>query len=260
MLVAIGFIAIVALDKLRVPGAIVLGILGTTILSIIFGASDFAGVVGPVPSVDPTFFALDIGGALEVGLISVIIAFLFVDLFDTAGTLVGVSHRAGLLDEQGKLPRLGRALSADSVATVAGSLLGTSTVTSYIESASGVRAGGRSGLAAVTVAILFLLALFLAPLAKTVPRFATAPALLFVAVLMVRGLAEIDWEDVTEYAPAVVTAVIMPFTFSIANGIAFGFITYALVKILSGRVNEAGPAVIILAAVFLVLYGFELVG
>ncbi|MBM3558634.1 MAG: NCS2 family permease [Alphaproteobacteria bacterium] len=260
VLVGIGFVAIIALDRLRVPGAIVLGILGTTVLSLVFGGSSFHGVVGPAPSIDPTFLQLDIMGALNVALISVIIAFLFVDLFDTAGTLVGVGYRAGMLDEQGRLPRLKQALVTDSTATVAGALLGTSTVTSYIESAAGVRAGGRTGLTAVTVGILFLLALFLFPLAETIPRFATAPALLFVAVLMVRGLAELDWEDVTEYAPAVITAVIMPFTFSIANGIAFGFITYAAAKVLSGRISEAKPAVLILAVLFLLLYGFHWVG
>ena len=178
---------------------------------------------------------------------------------DTAGTLIGVSHRAGLLDEDGKLPRMGKALISDSVATVAGSLVGASTVTSYIESAAGVREGGRTGLTAVTVGVLFIIALLLAPIIGLVPRFATAPALLFVAVLMVRGLTEIDWEDVTEYAPAVLAAVIMPFTFSIAHGIAFGFIAYAAGKLLSGRFSEASPAVYVLAVIFGLLYGFGLI-
>ena len=212
-----------------------------------------------IPSLAPTFLQLDIAGALSVGLISVIIAFLFVDLFDTAGTLIGVSHRAGLLDEDGKLPRMGKALISDSFATVAGSLVGASTVTSYIESAAGVREGGRTGLTAVTVGVLFIIALLLAPIIGLVPRFATAPALLFVAVLMVRCLTEIDWEDVTEYAPAVLAAVIMPFTFSIAHGIAFGFIAYAAGKLLSGRFSEASPAVYVLAVIFGLLYGFGLI-
>ncbi|MFQ5972699.1 MAG: solute carrier family 23 protein, partial [Alphaproteobacteria bacterium] len=178
------------------------------------------------------------------------------DLFDTAGTLVGVAHRANLLDEQGNLPRLGKALTADSTATVFGSLLGTSTTTSYIESAAGVRAGGRTGLTATVVAILFLLSLFLSPLALSIPRFATAPALIFVGCMMARGLAELDWDDVTEYAPGVIAAIIMPFTFSIANGIAFAFIVYAGAKILTGRAREAGPAVMILALIFLLSYAF----
>jgi len=260
ILVAVGFVGIIALDRMKVPGAIVIGIIGTTILAHIFGATQTASFDFTIPSLAPTFLQLDIAGAFQVGMISVIIAFLFVDMFDTAGTLIGVSHRAGLLDEEGKLPRMGRALSSDSIATITGSLFGTSTVTSYIESASGVREGGRTGLTAVTVGVLFILALLLAPIIGLVPRFATAPALLFVAVLMVRGLTEVDWDDVTEYAPAILAAVVMPFTFSIAHGIAFGFITYAAGKILSGRFSEASPAVYLLAVIFLLLYGFGLIG
>ena len=156
--------------------------------------------------------------------------------------MIGVAHRAGLLDEDGHIPRLGRVLMVDSSASIVGSLLGTSTVTSYIESAAGVKAGGRTGLTGVIVAALFVLTLFLAPLAQSVPVYATAPALLFVACLMARGFAELDWEDVTEYAPAVVTALAMPLTFSIANGIALGFISYAAVKLVSGRWQEATPS------------------
>ena len=259
ILVAVGFVGIIALDRMKVPGAIVIGIIGTTILAHIFGATQTASFDFTIPSLAPTVLQLDIAGAFQVGMISVIIAFLFVDMFDTAGTLIGVSHRAGLLDEEGKLPRMGRALSSDSIATITGSLFGTSTVTSYIESASGVREGGRTGLTAVTVGVLFILALLLAPIIGLVPRFATAPALLFVAVLMVRGLTEIDWEDVTEYAPAVLAAVVMPFTFSIAHGIAFGFIVYAAGKILTGRFSEANPIVYIMAALFVVLYAFGLI-
>ena len=164
--------------------------------------------------------------------------------------MVGLAHRAGLLDAQGRLPRLGKALLADSTATAAGALIGTSTTTSYIESAAGINAGGRTGLTAVTVAVLFLLALFFSPLAQTVPPYATAPALLFVACLMTRGLAEIDWEDVTESAPAVVTAIAMPLTFSIADGLGLGFVTYAGIKILSGRFDQCSPAVLVIAVLF----------
>jgi len=260
LLVAIGFVGIIALDRLAVPGAIVLGIIGTTILAHISGLGGSTALDFSIPSLAPTFLQLDIAGAFQVSMISVIIAFLFVDMFDTAGTLIGVSHRAGLLDEDGKLPRMGKALSADSIATITGSLVGSSTVTSYIESAAGVREGGRTGLTAVTVGVLFILALLLAPVIGLVPRFATAPALLFVAVLMVRGLTEIDWEDVTEYAPAVLAAVVMPFTFSIAHGIAFGFIVYAAGKILTGRMSEASPILYIMAVLFVLLYGFGLIG
>lgn len=260
ILVAVGFVAIVAMDRIGMKGAIVFGIVGTTILAHIFGAASGTAMNFTIPSLAPTFLQLDIAGAFQISMISVIIAFLFVDMFDTAGTLIGVSHRAGLLDEDGKLPRMGKALSADSIATITGSLVGSSTVTSYIESAAGVREGGRTGLTAVTVGVLFVLALILAPIIGLVPRFATAPALLFVAVLMVRGLTELDWDDVTEYAPAVLAAVVMPFTFSIAHGIAFGFITYAAAKVLSGRFSEASPAVYILAIGFGLLYGFGLIG
>jgi len=256
LLAAAGFIVMVALDRLAVPGAIIIAILGTAIAGILLGISPFAGIVDAPPSLAPTFLALDLHGALDIGIATVVFVFLFVDLFDNTGTLVGVAHRAGLLGPDGKLPRIGRVFIADSIAAMAGALLGTSTVTSYIESAAGVKAGGRTGLTGVTVAALFLLTLFFAPLAGSVPAYATAPALLFVACLMARGFAELDWEDVTEYAPAVVTALAMPLTFSIANGIAFGFITYAAVKLLSGRFAEAGPSMLALAALFVVKYAF----
>ena len=254
ILAALGFFALVGLDRLRVPGAIILAILGVTAAGTLTGVSSFAGIVATPPRIAPTLLQLDISGALEIGLIAVVFAFFFVDLFDTAGTLVGVAHRAGLLDQQGRLPRLRNALVADSIATVAGAGLGTSTTTSYIESAAGISAGGRTGLTAVTVAALFLLALFFAPLAETVPAYATAPALLFVACMMARALAELDWRDVTEYAPALVTAISMPFTFSIATGIGFGFISYAAVKILSGNLRAVTPAVFVVAAAFLVKF------
>ncbi len=257
-LACFGFILMLALDARRVPGAIIIAILATTAIGVALGFTPAQGIVSTPPSLAPTFLQLDILGALQMGLISVIIALLFVDLFDTAGTLVGVAHRAGLLTEDGKLPRLRKALIADSTATMIGALLGTSNTTSYIESAAGVKVGGRTGLTAVTVAVLFLLALFFAPLAGTVPAYATAPALLFVACIMTRALAEVDWEDPTEYAPAVVTAISMPLTFSIATGIAFGFITYAGAKLVAGRVREISMAVAVLAVLFLVR--FALVG
>lgn len=249
-----GFLVMGALDARKVPGAIVIAILLTTVVGVAAGISPFGGVMSMPPSVLPTLFAMDLVGALDGALISVIFAFLFVDLFDTAGTLISVAHRGGMLDKDGKLPRLGRALMSDSIATVVGAAVGTSTTTSYIESVAGVKAGGRTGLTAVVVALLFLLCLFFAPLAGTIPAYATAPALLLVACLMVRGLAEVDWDDVTEYAPAVITAIAMPLTFSIADGIGFGFISYAALKVLSGRYSEAPPAVIILAGLFVVKF------
>jgi AGZA family xanthine/uracil permease-like MFS transporter len=254
ILAAVGFVLTAVLSARRVPGALIIAILAVTAIGIGLGESEFRGVFDVPPNPMPTFLQLDIAGALQIGLVSIVFAFLFVDLFDTAGTLVGVSARAGLLDERGRLPRLRQALIADSGASIVGAGLGTSTTTCYIESASGINAGGRTGLTALTVAVLFLLALFLAPLALSIPAYATAPALVFVACLMARGLTEIDWDDVTEYAPALVTAVAMPLTFSIAHGIAFGFITYAAIKLLSGRWAEARPAVVILAVLFCVKF------
>ncbi|MEX0923785.1 MAG: NCS2 family permease [Rhodovibrionaceae bacterium] len=254
LLAAFGFIAMIALDVRRIPGAVIIGILLTTALGILFGVSEFKGVIDLPPNPAPTFLAMDLGGALQLALVTIVFTFLFVDLFDTAGTLVGVAHRAGLLDEQGRLPRLKRALLADSTATVVGAAVGTSTTTSYIESAAGIKAGGRTGLTAVVVAALFLLCLLFSPLAQTVPGYATAPALLFVACLMARGLAEIDWEDATEYAPGVVTAISMPLTFSIADGIGLGFISYAAIKILSGRAMDCSIAVYVIAALFVIRF------
>ncbi|MEE9194959.1 MAG: NCS2 family permease [Alphaproteobacteria bacterium] len=254
ILAFLGFFMIVALDHLKVPGAVIIGILAVTVAGVVLGVSEWQGFASMPPDPSPTFLQLDIGGALQLGLITIVFTFLFVDLFDTAGTLVGLAHRAGLLDQQGRLPRLGKALIADSTATAAGALIGTSTTTSYIESAAGINAGGRTGLTAVTVAVLFLFALFFAPLAQTVPAYATAPALLFVACLMTRGLSEIDWDDITESAPAVVTAIAMPLTFSIAHGMGIGFITYAAVKILSGKGNDCPPAVYVIALLFVLKF------
>jgi AGZA family xanthine/uracil permease-like MFS transporter len=256
VLATLGFFLIVALEKLKVRGAVLIGILAVTIVSILLGYTPFAGVVSMPPSLAPTFLQLDIKGAFNVGLISVIFAFLFVDLFDNSGTLIGVAKRAGLMDKNGNMPKMGRALIADSTAAMTGSLLGTSTTTSYIESAAGVSAGGRTGLTAIVVAVLFLLALFFAPLAGSVPAFATAPALLFVAVLMTSGLAEIDWDDLSVAAPVVITALAMPFTYSIANGIAFGFIAWTGIRLLSGRWRDLNPALVILSILFVIKLGW----
>jgi len=256
VLAILGFFLIVALEARKVRGAVLIGILVVTTASILLGFSPFNGLVSMPPSLAPTFMQLDIAGALDIGLLSVIFAFLFVDLFDNSGTLIGVAKRAGLMGKDGHMPKMGRALIADSTAAMAGSLLGTSTTTSYIESAAGVSAGGRTGLTAIVVAVLFLLALFFAPLAGSVPAYATAPALFFVAVLMASGLAEIDWDDITEAAPVVVTALAMPLTYSIANGIAFGFIAWTLIKLLAGRTRDLNSALVILSIMFVVKLGW----
>ncbi|TIC84688.1 NCS2 family permease [Crenobacter intestini] len=256
LLAILGFFLIVALEYRKVPGAIILSIIAVTVLSITLGLSTFEGVFAPVPSLEPTLMQMDIAGALNAGLLGVIFVFFFVDLFDTTGTLVGVSHRAGLLDKDGKLPRLKRALLADSVAITAGAVMGTSSTTAYVESAAGTAVGGRTGLTSLTVALLFLACLWLSPLAKTVPAYATAPALCYVAVLMTRGLAEIKWDDLTEAAPAVMTAMAMPFTFSIADGIAFGFISFTAVKILSGRFKDLSIAVLAITGMWIFKLAF----
>ena len=215
-------------------------------------------MVSAPPSIAPTFFQLDVLGALGVGIVQVVLVFVLVEVFDATGTLIGVAKRAGLLTEgPGHTnPQLGKALLADSSAIVAGSMLGTSSTTAYVESASGVQAGGRTGLTALVVALLFLAALFFAPLAGSVPAFATAPALLFVACLMMRELIDIDWDDITEAAPAALTAIMMPFTYSIANGLAFGFISYALIKAATGRAREVHAATWLVAALFMIRFAF----
>jgi AGZA family xanthine/uracil permease-like MFS transporter len=253
VLAAIGFFGIVTLDHLRVRGAILIGIVGVTILSFFFGGNEFHGIVSAPPSIAPTLFQLDIRSALSTGVLNVVLVFFLVELFDATGTLMGVANRAGLLVE-GKMHRLNRALLADSTAILAGSMLGTSSTTAYIESASGVQAGGRTGVTAITVAVLFIAALFFAPLAEVVPPYATAPALLYVSCLMLRELVDLPWDDATEVVPAALTALLMPFTYSIANGVAFGFISYAALKLLTGQARQVKLVVWIIAAIFLFRY------
>ncbi len=254
ILCLLGFVVIAALNFRNVIGGTLIGILVVSAVGIPLGLAKFAGVVSLPPSLAPTLFQLSFSRVFELSFLIVVFSFLFVDVFDNAGTLIGVTHRAGLLDAEGKLPRMKEALIADSFAAMFGALIGTSTTTSYIESAAGVSAGGRTGLTAVFVAIFFLLALFFSPLAGMVPAYASAAALLYVACVMTRGLAEIGWDDVTEYAPAVVAAVTMPLTYSIATGIGLGFITYALVKIIAGRLRDASPAVLALAILFAIKF------
>lgn len=250
VLAAIGFVLIVVLDRFRVPGAILIGIVTVTVLSFIFGGNKFGGVFAPPPSIAPTFMQLDIKGAFQAGVLNVVLVFFLVELFDATGTLMGVAKRAGLL-VPGRMERFNKALLADSAAIFAGSMLGTSSTTAYVESAAGVQAGGRTGLTALTVAVLFLACLFISPLAGAVPAYATAPALLFVACLMLRELTELDWDEPTEVIPAVITALMMPFTYNIANGLAFGFIAYAALKLFTGKMREVHWMTWLIAAVFL---------
>ena len=251
ILAMLGFFGIVAFEQRRVPGAVLICILIVAGVGWLSGQSPApASLVAAPPSLAPTLFQLDIAAALEVGLLAIVFAFLMVDLFDTSGTLVAVLNEAGLTAEDGRVPRLRRALVADSSATIVGSLLGTSTTTSYIESAAGVRAGGRTGLTAVVVAVLFLGAILLAPVATAVPGYATAPAILFVGCVMARAMRNIDWDELTEAVPAIVTAIAMPFTYSIATGIGLGFITYTVVKLVAGRASELNAAVVTVSVLF----------
>ena len=258
LLSVLGFFVIASLDALKVPGAILIGILLVTFAAILTGISQFSGIVSAPPSIAPTFLQLDLPGALHSGVFHVVLVMVLVEVFDATGTLIGIAKRAGLLTRGSTYTNLGlsRALMADSTAIVAGSFLGTSSTTAYVESAAGVQAGGRSGLTAIVVAILFLLAMFLAPLAGSVPAQATAPALLYVATLMLRELSEVDWTDVTETAPAALTAIAMPFTYSIANGLAFGFVSYAAIKLLTGRAREVHAATWLVAALFVARFVF----
>lgn len=249
----LGFFIIAACDALRIRGAILIGILAVTVISMLTGHNEFAGIFSAPPSLAPTFLQLDILGAISTGFVHIILALVLVEVFDATGTLIGVARRANLIQE-GRPNRLGRALFADSTAIVAGSVLGTSSTTAYVESASGVQAGGRTGLTAFVVAIFFLLALFFSPLAASVPGYATAPALLYVAGIMMREIANIDWSDITESTPAALTALIMPFTYSIANGLAFGFISYVVLKALTGKVRQIHAATLIVALLFIIKY------
>lgn len=248
LLACAGFLVIAGLSARGVTGAIVIGIIATAAAGIPFGLTTFHGIASLPPSLAPTFLQLDIAGALGLGIAGIVFTFFLVDLLDNTGTLIGTVHRAGLMNKDGTVPNLGRALLADSTGAISGALLGTSTTVSYIESAAGIQAGGRTGLTAVTVGVLFLLALFLAPLATSIPAFATAPALVFVACLMARSLQELNWEDATDYIPAIVTALAMPFTFSIATGIGLGFIAHAGGKAIAGRAAEVHGAVWLIAA------------
>ncbi|WP_186474669.1 NCS2 family permease [Psychrobacter sp. KCTC 72983] len=252
VLASLGFVVIIGLSYKRVPGAVTIGILLVALISLLMGYTQFTGIISAPPSIAPTLMQLDIAGAFDVGMISVIFAFLFVDLFDTAGTLIATTSQAKLTDKDGNIPNMGKALLADSSATVAGSLLGTSSTTSYIESISGIASGGRTGLMAVTVGVLFLLSIFFSPLAGMIPAYATAGAIFYVAVLMMGTLKDIDWSDLTEAAPVVVVLLFTPLTYSIADGIALGFITFTAVKAIAGKFADISIAVLLLTLVLLV--------
>ncbi|MBB5212389.1 solute carrier family 23 protein [Microbulbifer hydrolyticus] len=256
LLAALCFLMIATLSFWRVFGAILISILVVTGIGWALGLVDYQGLVSSPPSLAPTWMAMDIRGALDLSMVSVILAFLFINIFDTAGTLMGVAHRAGLIEPDGSIEKLPRALKADSTSSVLGAFVGSPPVTSFVESAAGVAAGGRTGLTAVTVGALFLLCVFFSPLAGMIPAYATAGALIYVAMLMMGGMAQIRWDDLTDAIPAVVTMIMMPLTFSIANGIALGFLTYTALKLCTGQHRQVSLSLYILSAVFLAKFAF----
>ena len=252
LLAAIGFLLILVLAIRKITGAIIIGVLAVTIIGSLLGLIEFNGIVSPPPDLSPIFMKLDILGALDLAMISIIISFLFVNLFDTAGTLLGVASRANLIEDSGKIKYLDKALKADSTASVAGSFLGCSPVTSYVESSAGVEAGGRTGLTAITVGIFFLVAIFFSPLASMVPSYATAGALIYVAILMLSGMEKLDWSDNTELLPALIMIIMIPLTFSIANGIAIGFVSFVILKFAAGKKSEISLGAWLLFIIFFI--------
>ena len=247
LLALLTFTLMIALDKLKIPGAIVISILATTIIGFIFGVAQFQGVASSIPSMSPTFMQLDFSSLGSSLFLIVIFTILFVDFFDTAGTLTSVANLSGKIDKNGNVENIQKAVFSDSIATIVGSIFGTSNTTSYIESGAGIKEGGKTGLVAVSVGIFFLLCLFLAPLAKSIPAYATGAALVFIATFFCKNLVNIDWDDISEYSPALLAAFIMPLTFSISNGIALAFIVYVVAKAISGKMSDLNPAVLIIA-------------
>ena len=251
LLAAIGFLLISVLAIRKITGAIIIGVLVITFASLFLNLVEFNGVVSYPPELSPTLLKLDIIGALDVAMISIIMSFLFVNLFDTAGTLLGVATRANIIDQNGNATNLNKALLADSGSSIFGTFFGCSPVTSYVESSAGVEAGGRTGLTAVTVGLLFLLAIFFSPIAMMVPAYATSGALIYVSILMLSGMEKLDWSDFSELLPALIIIVMIPLTFSIANGIALGFIAYVVLKIGKGDINKISSGAWFLTLIFL---------
>ena len=256
VLAGLGFLLISVLAIRKVPGAIILGVMVVTVSAMLFGLVQFQGLVSMPPDLAPTFMKLDIMGALDLTMVSIVISFLFVNLFDTAGTLLGVANRANLIDENGDVKNLDRALKADSTSSVVGAFFGCAPVTSYVESSAGVEAGGRTGLTAVVVGLLFLLAIFFSPLASIVPAYATSGALIYVAILMLGGMEKLDWSDTTELVPSLIMIVMIPLTFSIANGIALGFISYVVIKTFVGEIKGISSGAWFLFAIFIAKFIF----
>ena len=266
LLALFGLLVIAGLSIWKVRGATLIGIVATTVVGWLFGQVQLSPTPYSLSALTQTAFKLDLpgvfglGGSHGLGLFEILFVFLFVDLFDNLGTLVAVTKRAGLMDADGRIPRLNRILFTDATATVVGSMAGTSTVTSYVESAAGVQAGGRTGLTAVVTGLLFLLTMFVAPYASLVPLAATAPALILVGGLMMAPLAEVDWDDPFIALPAFLTVAMIPLTFSIANGLAFGITAHAALKLVRGRIGRGDALLMILAALFVIRFAYLAAG
>ena len=256
LLAGIGFLIISILSIRKIPGAIIIGILAVTLIGVLLELVEIKGIFALPPDVIPVLMQLDILGALDIAMISVIMSFLFVNLFDTAGTLFGVATRANLVQDSGDIKDLDKALKVDSSSSIFGSFLGCAPVTSYVESSSGIEAGGRTGLTAVIVGILFLLATFLSPLAAAVPAYATSGALIYVSILMLSGMESLNWNDQSELLPALVIVVMIPLTFSIANGIALGFLAYVSLKVFVGEISKISLGAWFLTAIFVAKFIF----
>ena len=251
LLAAIGFLIISILSVRKVTGAIIIGILITTLIAYFVGLIEFNGIVSYPPEIAPTFMKLDILGALNLGMLTIIMSFLFVNLFDTTGTLLGVATRANLISNDEKSDGLNKALKADGSASIFGTFFGCSPVTSYVESSAGVEAGGRTGLTSIVVGLLFLFAMFLSPLASIIPPYATAGALIYVAILMLSGMEKLNWSSTAELLPALIIIVMIPLTFSIADGIALGFLTYVFLKIFNGEYRDIASGAWFLTLIFI---------
>lgn len=255
LLGVLGFFVIVILSAKGIHSGVLISIALITGLALIFDPTvAFHGIVSMPPSLDSVVGQVDVTGAFDLGLLGIIFSFLLVNLFDSSGTLIAVTTKAGFADKQGRFPRMKQALFIDSTAAMAGSLMGTSAVSTYIESGSGVSVGGRTGLTAVVVGVLFLLTIFFSPLASVVPAYATAGALVFVGILMASSLIEVKWDDLTEATPAFITTAMMPFTYSITEGIAFGFISYCVMKACTGRFKEINPSIAVVSILFLIKF------
>ncbi|MAH79866.1 MAG: guanine permease [Gammaproteobacteria bacterium] len=251
ILAALGFLIISVLAVRKINGAIIIGVLIVTLIALLIGLEEYKGLLAYPPNIYPTFMKLDILGALDVAMISVIMSFLFVNLFDTTGTLLGVATRANLIDESGNAKNLNKALAVDSSSSIFGTFFGCSPVTSYIESSAGVESGGKTGMVSVIVGLFFILAIFLSPLAAMVPPYATSGALVYVAVLMLSSMEKLNWKNSIEILPALIIIVMIPFTFSIADGIALGFLTYVVLKVASGGIREISSGAWFLTFIFL---------